>query len=127
MSDLVCRGREVHDMLPELPTYYEYGSELIFTHTHEDHGHKIVSPRNNWCGDTSYFRCTDLFTTKEISRYDHEMQVARLDYKPIVLDHDHHTDPFEGMVGVQTDIQDFIAGISYEIDTVYYNNRVHCV
>ena len=48
-------------MLPELPTYYEYGSELIFTHTHEDHGHKIVSPRNNWCGDTSYFRCTDLF------------------------------------------------------------------
>lgn len=61
VSDLVCRGREVHDMLPELPTYYEYGSELIFTHTHEDHGHKIVSPRNNWCGDTSYFRCTDLF------------------------------------------------------------------
>ena len=56
VSDLVCRGREVHDMLPELPTYYEYGSELIFTHTHEDHGHKIVSPRNNWCGDTSYFR-----------------------------------------------------------------------
>ena len=65
--------------------------------------------------------------TMELSRYDHEMQVARLDYKPIVLDHDHHTDPFEGMVGVQTDIQDFIAGISYEIDTVYYNNRVYSV
>ena len=65
--------------------------------------------------------------TTELSRYDHEMQVARLDYKPIVLDHDHHTDPFEGMVGVQTDIQDFIAGISYEIDTVCHNHRDHRV
>ena len=87
---MVCEGRSLDDMLPMIPNYYEYGSELIFHYTHDDHMHKVVSPRNNW--------------------YDQEMQVARLDYKPLVLDHENHGDPYDSMVGVQTDIQDFIAG-----------------
>ena len=51
------------------------------------------------------------------------MQVARLDYKPLQLDGDNHGDPYDNMNGVQTDIQDFIAGISYQIDDV---SRHHC-
>ena len=100
-ADMVCEGRSLDDRLPMIPNYYEYGSELIFHYTHDDHMHKVVSPRNNW--------------------YDQEMQVARLDYKPLVLDHENHGDPYDSMVGVQTDIQDFIAGISYQIDTNYGN------
>ena len=51
-------------------------------------------------------------------RYDNEMRVARLDYKPLKLDGDNHGDPYDNMNAVQTDIQDFEAGISYQIDTV---------
>ena len=52
IADMVCRGREMVDMLPEIPDYYEYGSELIFhwSHKHgeDTHMHKLISPRNNW-------------------------------------------------------------------------------
>ena len=48
------------------------------------------------------------------------MQVARLDYKPLKLDGDNHGDPYDNMNAVQTDIQDFVAGISYQIDTVSF-------
>ena len=70
----------------------------------------------------SDLRCHNLRTINHyiicLLRYDHEMQVARLDYKPLKLDGDNNGDPYDSMVAVQTDIQDFIAGISYQIDTV---------
>lgn len=66
-ADMVCEGRALDDRLPMIPNYYEYGSELIFHYKHDEHMHKVVSPHNNW--------------------YDQDMQVARLDYKPLVLDH----------------------------------------
>ena len=48
----MCDGRDMKDMLPSIPNYYEYGSELIFHYKHvegsEEHWHHIVSPRNNW-------------------------------------------------------------------------------
>ena len=45
-------------------------------------------------------------------------QVARLDYKPLVLDHDNNGDPYDSMIAVQSDIQDFEGTIAYQIDTV---------
>ena len=52
VKDLVCDNREMKDMLPTIPNYYEYGSEMIFHYKHtegdEDHWHHVVSPRNNW-------------------------------------------------------------------------------
>ena len=44
------------------------------------------------------------------------MRLARVDYKPI--DFEHHGNVFAGRHGVQTDIQDFMAGVSYQIDKV---------
>ena len=44
------------------------------------------------------------------------MRLARVDYKPI--DFEHHGNVFAGRQGVQTDIQDFMAGVSYQIDKV---------
>ena len=41
-----------------------------------------------------------------------------MDYKPLVLDHDNNGDPFDSMIAVQTDIQDFEGTIAYQIDTV---------
>merc|ERR1719341_815101 len=105
IRDIVCDGRDMKDMLPSIPNYYEYGSELIFHYKHdegsEEHWHHIVSPRNNW--------------------FDQEMQVARLDYKPLVLDHDNNGDPYDSMMAVQTDIQDFEGTIAYQIDTNFGN------
>lgn len=49
------------------------------------------------------------------------MQVARLDYKPLVLDHDNNGDPYDSMMAVQTDIQDFEGTIAYQIDTNFGN------
>ena len=42
------------------------------------------------------------------------MMLARVDYKPINFKH--HGGVFNGNKGVQTDIQDFMAGISYQIN-----------
>ena len=83
--------------------YYMYGSELIFHFEHQDGDvHKVISPRSNW--------------------YDYEMGMARIDYKPLDLEHEHHGgDPFGGRQGVQTDIQDFIGGISYQINQDFGN------
>ena len=44
------------------------------------------------------------------------MQLARVDYKPI--DFGHHGNVFAGRKGVQTDIQDFMGGVAYQIDKV---------
>ena len=56
------------------------------------------------------------------------VKVARLDYKPLVLDHDNNGDPFDSMIAVQTDIQDFEGTIAYQIDTVikksYYSKII---
>lgn len=41
-----------------------------------------------------------------------------MDYKPLVLDHDNNGDPYDSMIAVQTDIQDFEGTIAYQIDTV---------
>ena len=50
-----------------------------------------------------------------------------MDYKPLVLDHDNNGDPFDSMIAVQTDIQDFEGTIAYQIDTVtkksYYSQE----
>ena len=100
---MFCKGRKATDTLPEIPLYYTYGSELIFHFEHQDGDvHKVISPRSNW--------------------YDYEMGMARIDYKPLDLEHDHHGgDPFATRQGVQTDIQDFIGGISYQIDQNFGN------
>ena len=101
-QDMFCDGRKADDSLPQLPMYYMYGSELIFHFEHHDGDvHKVISPRSNW--------------------YDYEMGMARIDYKPLDLEHDHHGDPFDNRAGVQTDIQDFIGGISYQIDNNFGN------
>ena len=47
-----------------------------------------------------------------------------MDYKPLVLDHDNNGDPFDSMIAVQTDIQDFEGTIAYQIDTVRNNTTV---
>ena len=57
IRDIVCDGRDMRDMLPQIPNYYEYGSELIFHYQHDEHWHHVVSPRNNWS-----FMHTKLFT-----------------------------------------------------------------
>ena len=44
------------------------------------------------------------------------MLLARVDYKPINFKQ--HGNVFNAKKGVQTDIQDFMAGISYQIDKV---------
>ena len=101
-KDMFCNGRVARDSLPKLPMYYMYGSELIFHFEHQDGDvHKVISPRSNW--------------------YDYEMGMARIDYKPLDLEHDHQGNPFENRAGVQTDIQDFIGGISYQIDNNFGN------
>lgn len=41
-----------------------------------------------------------------------------MDYKPLVLDHENNGDPYDSMIAVQTDIQDFEGTIAYQIDTV---------
>ena len=104
-------------MLPSIPNYYEYGSELIFHYKHvegsEEHWHHIVSPRNNWFDQEMQVcmrNCSTFLYTY--------CQVARLDYKPLVLDHDNNGDPYDSMIAVQTDIQDFEGTIAYQIDTV---------
>ena len=58
----------------------------------------------------------DLMFLLGLLRYDHDMRLARVDYKPI--DFGHHGNVFAGRKGVQTDIQDFVAGVSYQIDKV---------
>ena len=44
------------------------------------------------------------------------MLLARVDYKP--LDFENPGNIFAGRRGIQTDIQDFMAGVSYQIDKV---------
>merc|ERR1712123_44529 len=94
--DMFCEGRAAENSLPAVPNYYQYGSELVFHHKSPETGiiHKIISPRQNW--------------------YDHDMQLARVDYKPI--DFGRHGNVFAGRRGVQTDIQDFMGGVAYQID-----------
>ena len=45
------------------------------------------------------------------------MRLARVDYKPIEFDH-HHGSAYNGNKGIQTDIQDFAAGGSYQLNKV---------
>jgi len=100
--DMFCEGRETIDKLPAIPDHYQYGSELIFHYKNKETGRvrKIISPRNNW--------------------YDHGMRLARVDYKPIEFDH-HHGSAYNGNKGIQTDIQDFAAGVSYQINKDFGN------
>ena len=44
------------------------------------------------------------------------MMLARVDYKPFNMDNPGNV--FAGRKGIQSDIQDFVAGISYQIDAV---------
>ena len=115
IRDIVCDGRDMRDMLPQIPNYYEYGSELIFHYQHDEHWHHVVSPRNNWFDqEMQVSKIQFLYPFVSIRTF----QVARLDYKPLVLDHDNNGDPYDSMIAVQTDIQDFEAAIAYQLDTV---------
>ena len=68
-----------------------YGSELIFHFEHQDGDvHKVISPRSNW--------------------YDYEMGMARIDYKPLDLEHDHH--------GLLEALQGLVTAMLAQVDDV---------
>ena len=104
VRDMVCVGRRTTVSLPTIPDAVEYGSELVLFWRSPTTNilHKIVSPRDNW--------------------YDHGMLLARTDYRPI--DVDSPSDPYNGRVGMQSDIQDFFAGVSYQINKDFGNCTV---
>jgi len=101
---LVCAGRTMDRKLQPIPDAVEYGSEVIFhwRNPMTDSLLRIVTSRDNW--------------------YDHGMKLARTDYKPIDLNNP--SDPLANREGVRTDIQDFVAGLSYQIDKFFGNCTV---
>ena len=48
------------------------------------------------------------------------MKLARVDYKPI--DFDNHHGGITNKKGIQSDIQDFVAGVSYQVNKVTHDS-----